>query len=372
MSKILSISLDKSIVLGKESLAGIRQLSYAENFDQYLIILISTKADKLKSEYHFGNVHIYPVNVLFKPYAILKALDLAKDLHEKYHFDIISAQDPLATGLIAAICKRLLNIPINIQLHSTYHYLPGWEKESWANTFWKQLIDPVLKRADSLRTVNRQILPILKNKYAEKTSKIVHIPVMVDLGFYCQKIKYNNNLLKFITVGRLIEAKNHELLLRAFAKIKRLKPEAKLTIIGDGPLKKDIKYAVKALDLGSTVTFIGNASAKEVKKQLHQSDIYVSSSDYEGWGNAIIEAMSAGLPVVATKVGCLADDWLGKEIAKTVDIENENHLYEAMLWCMLNPESAKTMAARAQDAVLQKLDSKTLESQWIELLQKTI
>jgi len=195
---------------------------------------------------------------------------------------------------------------------------------------------------------------------------------MVDLGFYCQKIKYNNNLLKFITVGRLIEAKNHELLLRAFAKIKRLKPEAKLTIIGDGPLKKDIKYAVKALDLGSTVTFIGNASAKEVKKQLHQSDIYVSSSDYEGWGNAIIEAMSAGLPVVATKVGCLADDWLGKEIAKTVDIENENHLYEAMLWCMLNPESAKTMAARAQDAVLQKLDSKTLESQWIELLQKTI
>jgi len=371
MSKILSISLDASIVLGKESLAGLRQLSYAKNFDQYFVIIISTKKDKLKSEYHFGNVHIYPTNVLFKPYAILKALDLIKDLHEQYRLDIISAQDPLVTGLVAAICKRLLNIPINIQLHSTYHFLPGWESESWTNWFWKQIVNPVLARADSIRSVNRQLLPILKNKYAEKNSKIVHIPVMIDLGFYYQKIKYKNNLLKFITVGRLIEAKNHELLLRAFSKIKKLKPEATLTIIGDGPLKKDLRFAVKALDLGSSVNFVGKASATEVRKLLSQNDIYVSSSNYEGWGSAIIEAMVAGLPVVGTQVGCLADDWLGKDIVKTVNIDNENQLYEAMLWCMLNPESAYEMAQKVQDAVFTKLDQKKLEQQWIELLQKT-
>jgi len=368
---ILSISLDTSIVLGDLSASGLRQISYAKNFDEYVVILISTKTERLKSEYHFGNLHIYPTNVLFKPFAVLRAISIAKGLHAQYRFDLVSAQDPLATGLIANIIKRNLAIPMNIQLHSTYHFVPGWEGESWTNWFWKILIKPILRKADSVRSVNRQIIPILRVRYSDKHFQIAHIPVMVDLNYYYRRIKLKNNMLKFITVGRLIDAKNQELMLKAFVKIKALKPEAMLTIVGDGPLKKELKYAAKALDLGSSVNFVGKASATEVRKLLSQNDIYVSSSNYEGWGSAIVEAMAAGLPVVATKVGCLADDWLGRDIAWVVPVGNKQKLADAMIWCMLNPDKACEMAQRAQKAVFNKLDSKKLEQQWIDLLQKT-
>ena len=186
---ILSISLDTSIVLGDLSSSGLRQLSYAKHFENYVLVIISTSKDHLKSEYHFGNLHIYPTNVLFKPYAILKGLNLAKKLHEQYHFDVLTAQDPLATGMIAAMAKRLLQIPLNIQLHSTYHYAPGWEDEAWSHMFWKRVIKPVLRRADSVRVVSRILVNQLKHDYSTIASKIVHIPVMVDLNYFYKRIK---------------------------------------------------------------------------------------------------------------------------------------------------------------------------------------
>jgi len=370
-NNILAISLDTSIVKGELSSSGLRQLQYSKYFDQYCIIVISTRRDRLKPEYHYDNLHIYPTNVFFKPYAILKGLQLVKKLHEEYGFSLITVQDPLATGMIGAMAKRLLNIPLNVQLHSSYHFQPGWEEESLSNQLWKYAISPVLKRADSIRAVNRGLVEKLKIAYPLIAKKIQHIPVMVELEYFRKRIKKKERFTKFLTVGRLAPEKNHLLLLEAFAKVVSLKPQAELTIVGDGVLKETLRQKIKDLGISKSVTLAGKADSENVRDFLHQSDVYVSSSNHEGWGNALVEAMAAGLPVIATRVGCFGDDWLGKDIAKLIKPNALVDLQEQMLWCLLNPDMALTMAAKAQAAVLDKLDKKRLEKQWIELLQKT-
>ncbi len=100
-----------------------------------------------------------------------------------------------------------------------------------------------------------------------------------------------------ITVGTLKKSKNHALLLRAFG----LLPEslgAQLIILGEGDMRKDTEQLVDELNLTAKVHLPGYSS--DPYQYLHQSDLFVLSADYEGFGNVLVEALECGLPVVST------------------------------------------------------------------------
>jgi len=104
----------------------------------------------------------------------------------------------------------------------------------------------------------------------------------------------------FIVVGRLNEQKNHALLLRAFAQVPN---QAHLLVVGDGDLRAALES--QAAPLGPRVHFLG--IRKDVPDLLAAADIFVLASDWEGNPLVVMEAMSAGLPVVATSVGCVPE-----------------------------------------------------------------
>jgi glycosyltransferase involved in cell wall biosynthesis len=104
--------------------------------------------------------------------------------------------------------------------------------------------------------------------------------------------------IRLLNIGRMARAKNQKLLLEAVAKVER---NFKLTIVGVGHFKTDLENMVRDLDLGDKVEFVGNAP--DIGTLFQACHIFVLSSDYEGLPLSILEAMSAGLPVVATDVG---------------------------------------------------------------------
>jgi sugar transferase (PEP-CTERM/EpsH1 system associated) len=104
----------------------------------------------------------------------------------------------------------------------------------------------------------------------------------------------------FGTVGRLDPVKDHVGLLRALAQMSA-DPEALLYIVGDGPCRSQIEAAVRALGLSQRVRLLGDRP--DVPEILPGFDVFVLPSLGEGMSNAILEAMAAGLPVVATRVG---------------------------------------------------------------------
>ena len=104
--------------------------------------------------------------------------------------------------------------------------------------------------------------------------------------------------IRLLNIGRMARAKNQRLLLQAVAEVER---NFKLSIVGVGHFRTDLENMVRELNLVDKVEFAGNAP--EISTLFQDSHIFVLSSDYEGLPLSILEAMSAGLPVVSTDVG---------------------------------------------------------------------
>ncbi len=118
---------------------------------------------------------------------------------------------------------------------------------------------------------------------------------------------------QFLAVGRLCEMKSPINLLRAFHACHLTEPNSRLTIIGDGDLRQPVEDYIKQHDLDVAVTLKGIQSPEAVSTAMHASDVFVQHSITqtngmkEGWPVAIGEAMSHGLPIIATRHAGIAD-----------------------------------------------------------------
>lgn len=102
------------------------------------------------------------------------------------------------------------------------------------------------------------------------------------------------------TVGRLYPQKGHTVLLCAFEEVLKTIPDSKLLVIGTGPLGESLRSQALEKGIGDHVIFLGQR--RDVPNLLGCLDLYVQPSLWEGMPNAVMEAMAAGLPVIATAV----------------------------------------------------------------------
>ena len=107
-----------------------------------------------------------------------------------------------------------------------------------------------------------------------------------------------------LAIGRLIEQKDHATLLRAFARVHERLPDARLAILGDGPLATRTRALADVLGLTEVVVLPGRL---ETRDWLERADVFAHSSRWEGFGIVLLEAMLAGLPVVATRVSAVPE-----------------------------------------------------------------
>jgi glycosyltransferase involved in cell wall biosynthesis len=112
-----------------------------------------------------------------------------------------------------------------------------------------------------------------------------------------------------LTVGRLVEKKGTEYLIRAFARLRRGNPSAHLAIVGDGPLRARLERIIDDLSLGSAVTLYGAQPTATVAQLMRTASIFclpsvrASDGDAEGLGQVLLEAGATGKPLVGTNHG---------------------------------------------------------------------
>ncbi len=166
------------------------------------------------------------------------------------------------------------------------------------------LITFLFNRADTVLAISQGIADDLVENFRVKRSKIKIIHNPVDNAIVKQKAsedlvddRLSKNKLKVINVGRLTAQKNHFLLLDAF-KLVLEQVEAQLVILGAGDLEKEVKNHASALGINDDVYFAGFVD--NPFKYCKDADLFVLSSDYEGFGNVIVEAMASNCPVIST------------------------------------------------------------------------
>ena len=104
-------------------------------------------------------------------------------------------------------------------------------------------------------------------------------------------------------VGNLVAVKRLDVLLAAAARLAHARPGFRMVLVGDGVRRRDLEYLATELRLGAAVTFVGARPFEEIADWLRRSRVFVMTSEMEGLPQAMIEAMSCGVPVVVPDTG---------------------------------------------------------------------
>ncbi len=110
-----------------------------------------------------------------------------------------------------------------------------------------------------------------------------------------------------LCVTRLVPIKNLPLLIAAIADVRRHAPDVVLVFVGEGPQQQALEAQARALGIGEAVTFAGYAAQADTPAWYRTADVFALPSDFDNSPNVVLEAMAAGIPVVATDVGGLRD-----------------------------------------------------------------
>lgn len=161
------------------------------------------------------------------------------------------------------------------------------------------------------------------------------VPNVLDSVFFtsCHSATEPQPGFQFITAGHLIPRKNHEIVIKTFAKLPY--PDARLVICGDGPLRQELETLAQTLNVQDRVCFLGNVSRELLAQKYHESSCFVLASRLETFGVVYIEAMACGLPVIATRCGG-PEDFVTPENGCLIDCDSPDQLESAMKEAYLN------------------------------------
>ncbi|WP_223910401.1 glycosyltransferase [Geobacter sp. AOG1] len=250
-------------------------------------------------------VYDKPVS-LFKSYFTIFKSDRGDLLHVN-----LPAPNYCRSAIIAASMCRIRGVVTTSHLpnltfpRSKLGMLAG--RSIWDWIVWRMVFDII----DTSIVVSEASADSLKANYPTSPDRVrcIHNGVdqtrfagveRIDVENVKQEFGISANDLVVASVGRLHPQKGYTYLLNAMLKLNRNIPNVKLILVGDGPLRADLGRLAVDLGLKDKVIFAGKRD--DIPQLLAASDIYVNSSLFEGLPFSILEAMSAGVPVVATAV----------------------------------------------------------------------
>jgi glycosyltransferase involved in cell wall biosynthesis len=225
------------------------------------------------------------------------------------------------TNLYVALAARLLRIRHLGAIRSDV------ANEIKANGFmgWGQLHVPAYLIANSMlarqRAIERGVSP----------QRVKFVRNAIDTACFTPTDRAaSDRTLRLLFVGRLTQVKRPDRFLRVVSAVTKALPEYSIQAlcVGGGPLRADLELLALQLGIDRQLQFLGEQDA--VQRAYHQADVLVSTSDWEGTPNVILEGMACGLPVVATKVGG-TPEILSSDRGFVVEPEAEDKFIEAIL-----------------------------------------
>ncbi len=205
-----------------------------------------------------------------------------------------------------------------------------------------------------------KMIPVKKKKV---------IPNPVDFSNYPNKVAESKEK-KIVGVGRLREQKNFKLLIRSFAQIANDYPNVTLTIFGEGPQRTELEKEIQNQGLRKRI-FLPGAS-ENVLMDIRDATIYVMSSDYEGFPNALVEAIAMGLPAISTDFDTgIAREIITSDVGIVVPCGDQDALAKAMSTLLEHPDYRRQIRKRGSSAIARFETSRVIEM-WDSMFERLV
>jgi glycosyltransferase involved in cell wall biosynthesis len=237
-------------------------------------------------------VEFRPARFLLFPFSLARVFfKLKRDL------DLVHVHNVSWFGAFVTVFAKVLGLPVITKLPNIGDFgIPGMRRRPFGF-----LRIALLKRSDAIIAMTPESLVELDGS-GYPAARVLKVANGIPLLPPPSREPRSSKTVDAIFVGRLSSEKGLSDLLHAWGSVKaRATRPIMLRLIGDGPQAKELRALALALDLGETVEFFGYCG--DVPAELAKANLFVLPSYAEGNSNAILEAMSAGLPIVATRVG---------------------------------------------------------------------
>lgn len=254
--------------------------------------------------------------------------------------DIVHVHSSKA-GIIGRLAARSLSLPVVFTVH-------GWaftEGVSSKRRFLYRWIERIMSRfASMIITVSDYDRKLAIDNKVSDPERMITVHNGMPESHEHAVLELHPPLLKLIMVARFEKPKNQASVLRAVAS---LKPENwSLELVGDGPELQENKKLAEQLNIQDRVFFPG--ACTQIAHRLANADVFILASDWEGLPLTILEAMRAGLPVVASNVGGVSEAVINNVTGLLVERGDDAGLTKAIARLMASPETRVQMGAEAR------------------------
>jgi glycosyltransferase involved in cell wall biosynthesis len=191
---------------------------------------------------------------------------------------------------------------------------------------------------------------VMVHKLSVDPGRIAVIPNAADTEFFFPDTDQKSMEPTVLFVGRLVKEKAPMDLLKAFTILQKKLPEARLEIVGNGPLSNQLETLIRSQSLESRARLI--PATRDIRPFLNRAWVFAMASAQEASPNVIIEAMAAGLPVVATRVGGIPELVVDEQTGILVEPGIPQALSEALIDIFTNETKRQAMGLKSRERVL--------------------
>jgi len=264
--------------------------------------------------------------------------------------------------IIGRVVGRLARVPIII----------NWEHSERFNGWHRALLNRLTSRlSDIIIADSQKVAEVLHKQLKLNKNKIQVIPIAginfdnYDAVRHCQKPKHVVG-----SVGSLREPKGYVYLIEAVTQVIKKHPKTKFIIAGDGPDKEKLEHQIKKKHLTRNFFFLGYQA--NIPKFLSQLDIYVQPSVWEGLCITVVEAMAAGLPIIASDVGGISDSVINNKNGYLVESKKPEILAEKIIYLIKHSQLRKKMGVKSRKIAESKYSLEIMSEKIDKLICNTL
>lgn len=284
--------------------------------------------------------------------AVLLALKFAWRLvATRNQYDAIHIHTAKNLATVAGLLRPLLRRPIIVKISGAWEFEGGILDPKLRRDPIVRMRNACIRRIDYVQCISAYTGRMLRQAgYPERQIRM--IPNAVDLGRFRNPLRVGVSVEPVVLfVGRIQPVKGLDVLIDAWARVRRLVPHAKLVIAGDGAILPQLRERAAERGVTDSVHFPGRITQLEAAAMYELADVYVQPSHLEGLPNSVLEAMASGLPIVATRVSGNEDLVVDHANGRLVPAANPDALAAALTELLRDPELVKRMGTESRRLV---------------------
>jgi L-malate glycosyltransferase len=334
-------------------------------------VLTLRPGGEVEDELRAGGVSVrsFSVGARLSSARTLRAIVTAARALRRGRIDVVHGYQ-WRPALVGALAGRLAGVPMRL---ASKRSLTGEDRQ--AGRAWRHIarqVDTVIVNADALRVEGEQRgmrcrWALLPNGVDTEHFRLAppHPAARAALGLDPQRPVVG-------TIGRLEDRKGHDQLLRAagtmLARGNGRRPQ--IVIVGDGPLREELQAQAQSLGVADSVRFVGTVS--DVRPSLEAMDVFVLPSHAEGMSNALMEAMAAARPVVATAVGGNTEVVVDGKTGVLIPPADPRAIADAIAALLRDPDRAAGLGAAAREFVTRRFGARARVAELERLYEKRL